>query len=59
MAQGVMAIRIYYDEITMTPWADLKMADGVIEVFGTPKEVFDHPKSEKTKNFLSNSLEKF
>ena len=37
----------------------LFMADGVIEEFGTPEEVFDHPKSEKTKNFLSNSLEKF
>ncbi len=34
------------------------MADGVIEEFGTPTEVFDNPKSEKTKSFLSNSLEK-
>ncbi|MBO5222235.1 MAG: amino acid ABC transporter ATP-binding protein, partial [Clostridia bacterium] len=32
------------------------MADGVIEEMGTPEEVFDHPKSEKTKAFLSNVL---
>lgn len=30
------------------------MADGVIEEQGTPKEVFDNPKSEKLKSFLSN-----
>ncbi|MBR7112723.1 MAG: amino acid ABC transporter ATP-binding protein [Clostridia bacterium] len=29
------------------------MADGVIEEEGTPEEVFDHPKSEKTKAFLA------
>ncbi len=29
------------------------MADGVIEEFGTPQEVFDNPQSIKTKNFLS------
>ncbi len=28
------------------------MADGVIEEMGTPEEVFDHPKSEKLRNFL-------
>ena len=28
------------------------MADGVIEEIGTPEEVFDNPKSEKTKAFL-------
>ena len=28
------------------------MADGVIEEIGTPKQVFDDPKSEKTKAFL-------
>ena len=33
------------------------MADGVIEEFGTPEEVFDNPKSEKTKAFLNKSLE--
>ena len=33
------------------------MADGVIEECGTPEEVFDHPQSEKTKAFLSKSLE--
>ncbi len=30
------------------------MADGVIEEAGTPEEVFRHPKSEKTKAFLSS-----
>ena len=30
------------------------MADGVIEEQGTPEEVFDNPKSEKTKAFLSH-----
>ena len=34
------------------------MADGVIEEVGTPEEIFEHPQSEKTKTFLSNSLEK-
>ena len=29
------------------------MADGVIEEEGTPENVFEHPKSEKTKAFLS------
>ncbi len=33
------------------------MADGVIEEVGTPDEIFDNPKSEKTKAFLSKSLE--
>ena len=28
------------------------MADGVIEEMGTPEEVFDHPRSEKTQAFL-------
>jgi polar amino acid transport system ATP-binding protein len=35
------------------------MADGVIEEMGTPEEVFENPKSEKTKAFLHCSLEKF
>ena len=35
------------------------MADGVIEEMGTPEEVFDHPKSEKTKAFLGTTQEKF
>ena len=35
------------------------MADGVIEEYGTPQEVFDNPKSEKTKSFLNKSLEAF
>ncbi len=30
------------------------MADGVIEEMGTPEEIFDHPKSEKTAAFLSH-----
>ncbi len=33
------------------------MADGVIEEEGTPEEVFGSPKSEKTRTFLSKSLE--
>ncbi len=33
------------------------MADGVIEESGTPEDVFDCPKSEKTKAFLQKSLE--
>ncbi len=35
------------------------MADGVIEEMGTPEEIFDNPQSEKTKHFLSKSLEEF
>ncbi len=37
----------------------LFMSDGVIEEYGTPEEVFDNPKSEKTKSFLNKSLESF
>lgn len=33
------------------------IADGVIEEFGSPSEVFDNPKSDKTKAFLSKSFE--
>ena len=33
------------------------IADGVIEEEGTPDELFDSPKSEKTRAFLSKSLE--
>ena len=29
------------------------MSDGVIEEMGTPSEVIEHPKSERTKTFLS------
>ncbi len=35
------------------------MADGVIEEMGTPEQIFDNPQSEKTKHFLSKSLEEF
>ncbi len=35
------------------------MADGVIVESGTPEEVFDNPKNEKTKVFLQKSLESF
>ena len=31
----------------------LFMADGKVEEFGTPEEIFDNPKSEKLKSFLS------
>lgn len=33
------------------------MADGVIEEIGTPEQIFDAPKSEKTKAFLAKSDE--
>ena len=33
------------------------MADGVIEEFGTPDEVFLNPKSPKTKSFLNKDME--
>lgn len=32
------------------------MADGIIEEIGTPQDIFENPKSEKTKRFLQNSL---
>ncbi len=35
------------------------MADGVIEEMGTPEQVFDHPKSEKTRAFLQGFQESF
>ena len=35
------------------------MADGVIEEMGTPMEIFDHPKSEKTQAFLQGFQESF
>ena len=35
------------------------MADGVIEEMGTPEEVFDNPKSQKTKNFLNKDIETY
>ncbi len=35
------------------------MADGVIEEIGTPEEIFDHPKSEKTRAFLHGFQEAF
>jgi len=34
------------------------MADGVIEEEGTPEEVFDNPKSEKTKAFLAHAFDR-
>ncbi len=33
------------------------MADGVIEEFGTPDEVFGNPKSPKTRSFLNKDIE--
>jgi len=35
------------------------MADGVIEEMGTPEQVFDHPQSEKTRNFIRGVQESF
>ncbi len=33
------------------------MADGVIEEMGTPEEVFENPKSQKTRSFLMKDIE--
>ena len=35
------------------------MADGVIEEMGTPEEVFDNPKSEKTRSFIRGAQQTF
>ena len=35
------------------------MADGVIEEIGTPEEVFDRPKSEKTRSFIRGTQQSF
>ena len=35
------------------------MADGVIEEMGTPEEVFEHPKSEKTRTFVRGTQQAF
>ena len=35
------------------------MAEGVIEEMGTPSEVFENPRSEKTRSFLRGALEEF
>ena len=35
------------------------MADGVIEEIGTPEEIFDNPRSEKTRAFLRGAQDKF
>ena len=35
------------------------MADGVIEEMGTPEQLFENPQSEKTRNFLHGTQEKF
>ena len=33
------------------------MADGVIEEYGEPKQLFENPKSDKLKVFLNNALD--
>ncbi len=33
------------------------MANGIVEEMGTPRQVFDHPKSDKTIAFLQKSKE--
>ena len=35
------------------------MADGVIEEMGTPEEVFDNPRSEKTRSFIRGAQQTF
>ena len=37
----------------------INMADGVIEEMGTPAQIFENPRSEKTKAYLQTSLEDF
>ncbi len=34
------------------------MSDGIIEEMGTPEEIFENPRSEKTRAFISKSVEK-
>jgi ABC-type histidine transport system ATPase subunit len=34
------------------------MSDGVIDEIGTPSEIFDNPKSQKLKSFLSAITDK-
>ena len=36
----------------------LFMADGLIEEEGTPEEIFDHPRFDRTKAFLAKVLNK-
>ena len=33
------------------------MANGVVEEIGTPKDIFENPKSELLKSFLNKSME--
>ncbi len=35
------------------------MANGVIEEIGTPEEIFDHPKNEKTRSFIRGAQQAF
>ena len=35
------------------------MADGMIEEMGTPEQVFEHPQSEKTRNFIRGTQESY
>ena len=35
------------------------MADGVIEEIGTPKELFENPRSEKTRSFIRGTQQAF
>ena len=35
------------------------MADGIIEEMGPPEEVFESPKSEKTRSFIRGTQESF
>ena len=32
------------------------MADGIIQEEGTPQQIFEHPKNERTQNFLKSML---
>ena len=35
------------------------MSDGVIEEIGTPADIFDHPRSEKTRSFIRGTMQNF
>ena len=60
-AEGLTMIVVTHEMEFARSVADLViyMADGVIEEMGTPEEVFDHPRSEKTRNFIGGTQQVF
>ena len=60
LAEGGMTMIVVTHEMGFARSAADKvifMADGVIEEYGTPEQVFGNPVSDKTKSFLEKSLE--